>query len=263
MLDLDEAIRGELEQLAPDDERRTPDWDNARSRAGEPIRQRRSLWIAVPALALIVVTPTIALSASVRSLLGISPPRPVVTKARLVISAPIGNGFYAHLWNSPSTTGGECSFTSFDHRATPNVAPTADGGGCTYTGTRPLVNVNAEHPLIVGVAIQRRLKTGDPKKWLPPLVSGNVLPALHASRVQIQWRHGSYRLNLRNGYLFGGTPKLYMPPFSDFPFYVVAYNADGRVVARTKIDSPGLLMLTHGWKEYARLYHHWQKTHHS
>lgn len=226
MLDLDEVISAELEQLAPESERRNPDWGDAQARAREPLRQqrRRRLWIAVPAIALVVVTPTIALSANVRTLLGISSPRPVVTKARLVISAPVGNDFYAHLWNSPSTTGGQCSFTSLDHRATPAPIPVENGGGgCSYTGTRPLLAATAASPLTIGVAIERRLKVGDPRKWVPPVVSGNVLPALHVTRVQIEWRHGSYRLKLQNNYILGGTPKLYMPPFADFPFYAVAY----------------------------------------
>jgi hypothetical protein len=265
MLDVEEAIRTELERLAPESGHRDPDWPDARVRAGEPLSRRRSrrLWLAAAAFAIVVATPTIALSAGVRSFLGITP-HPVVSKARLIISAPVGNAFYAHLWNSPSSTGGECSFTSLDHHAIPTGTPSANGGsGCTYTGTQPIFTATATHPLTVGVAIERRLKGGDPKKWVPPVVSGNVLAALHASRVEIEWRHGSYRLNLQNGYLVGGTPKLYMPPFRDFPFYVVAYNASGRVVARKKIDSPGLLLLNHGWKEYARLYHHWQKTHHN
>ena len=66
-------------------------------------------------------------------------------------------------------------------------------------------------------------------------------------------------LALHDGWFVGGTPTLYVPPLRKFPFVVIAYDRAGHEVARKKLDSPSLLMLQHGWKEFARKYHAWQK----
>jgi hypothetical protein len=92
-------------------------------------------------------------------------------------------------------------------------------------------------------------------------VSGTIYAGLGAARVVIEWRGGSYKLALHDGYFLGGTPRLYLPPFREFPFYVVAYDSGGKEVARKKLDSPALLLMNHGWKQYAREYLQWQQTH--
>jgi hypothetical protein len=94
---------------------------------------------------------------------------------------------------------------------------------------------------------------------VPPIVFGSVYSKLHATRIEIEWKGGSHELALRNGWFLGGTPALYMPSFAEFPFVVVAYDAHGKAVARKKLESPSLLLLSGGWKEYARKYHAWQK----
>jgi hypothetical protein len=262
VIDVENEIRSELERLAPADERMADAWEEVLARSGpqRSPRRRVRLLVAVPALVLAVAAPTLALSAGVRSFLGMERPRPVVTEAELVLSSPVGNRFHAHLWHAPSTTGGRCSFLSVDHRRTPPRVPQANGGGaCTARGTAVVDRAVRAHPLTVGLSISRRLRSGDPAKWVPPIVSGNVHPSLRAARVRVEWRGGSLPLVLDGGYFLGGGPQLYVPPFERFPFFVVAYDAGGREVARKRLESPSLRMLN-GWKEYAREYHRWERT---
>jgi len=113
--------------------------------------------------------------------------------------------------------------------------------------------VDASHPLAVSFSIQRRLGVA-PRKWVPPVVAGSVYLGLHATRIAVVWRGGSHGLTLRNGWLVGGSRGFFIPPLRKFPFVVVAYDNAGHEVARKKLDSPSLLMLSHGWKEFARKY---------
>lgn len=269
MIEVEDAILVELARLAPSDEARDADWDQVLRRArrtderqGPLARRRWRALIGVSALMLAVAVPAVAISSGVRSFLGFGESRPVVQKAQLVISAPVGNAFYAHLWHAPSTTGGQCSFLSIDHQQSPPQGPTMNGGGsCSYKGSAQVDRANSSRPLTIGVSIARRLRNGDPAKWVPPVVSGNIYAALRPARVVVEWRGGSHELAFRDGYFLGGTPEIYMPPFSEFPFYVVAYDSGGREVARQKLDSPSLLLMNHGWKQYAREYLRWKQEH--
>jgi hypothetical protein len=265
VIEADDAILAELERLAPADERASFDWEEVLRRAGvrtapRSARRRWRLLVAVPALVLVVAAPTLALSAGVRSFLGLERPRPVVTEAELLVSASVGNAFYAHLWHSPSTTGGRCAFTTIDHRPVPPRVPTVNGAsGCSFEGNRAIGRADKAHPLVVGMSIQRRPRSGVAANWVPPIVDGSVSPTLHAARVAVEWRGGSLRLTLgADGYFLGGSPELYIPPFALFPFHVVAYDASGREVARKKLDSPSLRLMN-GWKEYTPAYNKWKK----
>ena len=124
-------------------------------------------------------------------------------------------------------------------------------------GKRP-VRVRPDHPLVLGLSISRRLR-GDPAKWVPPIVSGAVLPSLKATRVAVVWNGGSLPLRLEDNNVLGGSPLLYMPPFERFPFRVVAYDAEGRAVAAKRLESPALRMLN-GWNEYAAAYQKWKRS---
>lgn len=121
-----------------------------------------------------------------------------------------------------------------------------------------LVQARPDSPLVVGLSISRRLK-GDPAKWVPPIVSGAVLPSLRATRVAVVWKGGSLPLRLKDDSFLGGSPLLYMPPFERFPFTVVAYDAGGRRVAETRLESPALLMMN-GWDEYTAAYEKWRRS---
>jgi hypothetical protein len=259
MHDIESLIAGELERLAPAGVTGSG-WDDAVARAGGA---RRRGWRA-PLLAATLVAaavPALAFSAGLRSLLGFTAPHPILAKAYVLVSAPLGNGLYGHFWHAPSSGGGQCMFLSFDHAAVASRPRGNGGGACTLDRGARIDTVSKRSPLVVGLSIQRRLKGGDPSRWVPPSVNGAVFSGLRATRVEIRWRGGHRPLVLRNGYFIGGGRYLYLPPFGRFPFFVVVYDARGHVVARRKLDSPTLRLMSHGWKEYARAYHAWQRAH--
>ena len=265
MIDVEPLILEELEQLAPADEVPPGDWAGvmsrvARRRASAPGHNRLRVAVAVSIAVLAVAAPAIALSAGLRQFLGFERPTPVLKQARLLLSAPAGNGFFAHELDSPSSTGGRCFFQTRDHDPTALHPPRVSGAGaCSEHGSRPLLQATPHLPLNVGLSVTRRPKHGIAANWVPPTVDGAVLPSLHATRVVVSWRGGRHQLALRNGYFLGGTPLLYMPPFASFPFYVVAYNPRGTEVARSKLQGATLMLL--GGKQFAREYQAWKKTH--
>jgi hypothetical protein len=203
--------------------------------------------------------------AMVDSVHGASPgqfaPRPLLRSARLLISAPVGNKFHAHLWDAPSTAGGVCSFVTTDHFPKPQQPPTWNGGGECSVRAAAAPLVTPENPLLVGLSVSRRLKRGRLARWVPPIVHGTVRRGLRVARVQIEWRGGIHRLRYRNGHFLGGTTLLYMPPFAAFPFFVVAYDRTGREVTRKKLESPALRLMRGGWRQYAREYNAWKQRH--
>lgn len=225
---------------------------------------RERAWVrafgVTAAVALVVAAPALALSSNVRTLVGLARPKPVVAQATLLLSAPVGNGFWAHAWTAPSSTGGQCDFLTTDHRPVVHRPPLVNGGGmCSAsTGGERLVQGRPDYPLVVGLSISRRLK-GDPAKWVPPIVSGAVLPSLKATRVAVVWKGGSLPLRLKDNSFLGGSPLLYMPPFERFPFTVVAYDAEGRRVAEKRLESPALRMMN-GWDEYSAAYKKWKRS---
>lgn len=262
MTDVEPVIRVELERLAPQAETEWPDWNNVigRTSVRPGLQRHRARRLAlVAAVAFAVAAPAFALSSGVRSLLGFERAEPVLDQARLLVSAPVGNAFYAHAWTSPSSTGGGCQFLTLDHSPTARSAAGRGGGGsCSAKyGTGPRATGNVA--LRVSLSVSRRPKSGVPANWVPPIVGGSVLPSLRATRVEVVWNGGSLPLRLSNNNFLGGSPALYMPPFENFPYIVVAYDAQGNEVARKRLDSP-TLMLMNGWKEYTRKYKEWKKS---
>ncbi len=237
--------------------RAQPRWQEVKQRSR--VRTLRLLLAAV--VALVVAAPALALSGTVRDLIGLKHARPVVEQATWILSAPVGNGFWVHAWTAPSSTGGRCDFMTVDRRPTNTTPATANGGSiCTNddrSGER-LTRAQPNYPLAVGLSIGRRPKGGDPRKWVPPIVSGAILPSLNAARVEVVWNGGSLPLRLRDNYFLGGSPLLYMPPFEQFPFLVVAYDAEGRKLAEKRLSSPALRLMN-GWKEYTPAYQQWQR----
>jgi hypothetical protein len=228
------------------------------------VEKRSRAWtyrlVLVAVVALVVAAPALALSSTVRDLVGLGHPEPVVEQARWLLSAPVGNGFWVHAWTAPSSTGGRCDFMTTDQR--PVAKPPSDANGATICssggGSERLSQARPEYPLSLGLSITRRPKAGDPTKWVPPIVSGAILPRLKATRVEVVWNDGSLPLRLRDNYFLGGSPLLYMPPFERFPFTVVAYDAQGDKVAEKRLESPSLRLMN-GWKEYTRAYKQWQR----
>lgn len=263
MIDAEPVIREELERLAPEAETELPDWGDVVRRASSrprPQRPRGRRPALIVAVALAVAAPALAFSSGVRSLLGFDRPEPVLEQARLLVSAPVGNGFYAHAWASPSSTGGWCEFLTIDHSPVARAASDSNGGGgcSTNGGRRP--RASREVPLTISLSVSRRPKSGVPANWVPPIVEGAVLPSLRPARVEAIWNGGSLPLRLSNNNILGGSPALYMPPFENFPYIVVAYDARGKEVARKRLQSP-TLMLMNGWKEYSREYKKWKNSH--
>ncbi len=232
-----------------------PAWEEVhrRSRA----RPRRIALVTV--IAFMAAAPALALNSSVRSFVGLTRPEPVLKQAVPLLSAPVGNGFWVHAWTAPSSTGGRCDFKTVDRRPTSRTTAEVNGGlACSSDGGRePLTRALPDHPLVVGLRISRRLK-GVPGNWVPPIVSGAVLPSLNATRVEVVWNGGSLRLRLHDNYFLGGSPELYMPPFKNFPYFVVAYDSVGKEVARRRLESPALLLMN-GWKAYSRAYTTWKQ----
>jgi hypothetical protein len=261
MYDAGTVIAAELERLAPLD-KAGPDWSDVLTRARRGARSRGITPLLVAA-ALAIAVPAVAFSSGVRGLLGFGRPVPVLGSAVALVSAPVGNHFYGHLWRSPSTTGGTCLFTTFDHSATAPRLPRdwRGGGSCSVKEHVAASAASAVQPLTVSVAIQRRLGMRL-RDWVPPVIAGSVYPALRAVRVAVVWHAGSHDLALRNGWFIGGSRGFFLPPLRKFPFVVVAYDRSGRAVATKRLDSPSLLMLHHGWKEFTRKYNAWRLRHH-
>jgi hypothetical protein len=263
MVDVDHLIRDELDRLAPGDGRAPADWEQIARRAAPRTPSPRRVRIALAAAIVLaaVALPTLALSADVRELLGFGPSPAVLDEATHIVSAPVGNGFFVHWWHSPSTTGGSCTFQTVDHSPEPPATPTWMGGGsCGSADPGFRDRARAEHPLNVGFSISRRPPKVVPPRWVPPHIHGSVYEGLRAARVQVEWNGGRLPLVLREGYFLGGSPRLYMPPFAAFPFWVVAYDAQGREVARKKLESPALRLTKGGWKAYAREYLAWKES---
>jgi hypothetical protein len=238
MRDAETTIREELECIAPADDSHGPSWEDVLRRARPPQDARRRLLIAIPVVLVAIALPAVALSSGIRHALGIgSPPKPVLKWVQLLAAAPVGNGFYAHAFRAPSTTGGTCVFLEFNYSATRIRPILANGSGvCNARGGKPLDTANAALPLAPGLTIARRLKNGRPRKWVPPVVFGSVYSKLHATRIAIEWNGGSHELVLRDGWFLGGTPALYLPAKREFPFNVVAYDSKGRTVAHKTLD---------------------------
>ena len=233
-----------------------PQWRQVEKRS----RARTCRLLLVALVALVVAAPALALSGAVRGLVGFGDPKPVVERAAWILSAPVGNAFWVHAWTAPSSTGGRCDFMTIDHQPTAEPPSEIRGGiGCSSAGSdERLTQARPEYPLNVGLSIGRRPKGGDPTKWVPPIVSGAILPKLNAARVEVLWNGGSLSLRLRDNYFLGGSPLLYMPPFDRFPFTVVAYDAQGEKVAEKRLPSPALRLMN-GWKEYTPAYKKWQR----
>src|SRR5437870_134651 len=136
MSDAEVLITEELERLAPVRNADAADWADVLARAATDRRTRRlALLVAIAAVA--IAAPAVALSSDVRDLLGLGHPTPLLRSAKALVSAQVGNGFYAHLWRSRSTSGGTCLFSTYDHSSSVAHVPRLfrGGGACSANGT--------------------------------------------------------------------------------------------------------------------------------
>jgi hypothetical protein len=230
---VEDLIRGELGRLATPVADRTPDWNNVRACVPDDRRPITALRIALAvAVAVAVVLPAVAFSSGVRSFLGIESPRPRFDQAHLAVAAPLPDGRVAHLWVSPSSTGGDCLFVTFDpQRLTPRPSRMLGGGGCSL---RP-----EPHAHVFDWSLSRGIGR------TPTVLSGRIDPRLHPARVVLRW-HGGFRAgSSRNGYFIAVDPLLKNPPFRLLPLDIVAFNKKGRTVSTSRIPSS---FLYSNWK---------------
>jgi hypothetical protein len=182
---------------------------------------------------------------------------PLLKEARLLVAAPIGNGFTAQVWLAPSSSGGQCRFVT-KGRSLAAARPRVFGdGGCSVSG--PFDALSSVRPLTVGLSISQKPANGTAELWVPPTVNGSVLPKLHATSVRLTWRGGSQALKLRHGSFVGGGSVLHRPPLERLPFAVVAYDAKGKVVAKQELDGASLELMSAA--AFAKRYARWAKAH--
>ena len=202
---VEDLIRTELGRLATPVADRKPEWNDVRARvpharAGCRSRPCVSRWRSLFVVA--VVVPAVAFSSGVRSFLGFESPRPQYEQAHLTAAAPLPDGGVAHLWVSPSSTGGDCLFVTFDPQgSTPHPSRMFGGGGCSREPQTQLFNWS--------------LSRGSGRT--PTVLSGRIDPRLHPNRVILRW-HGGFRdITSPDGYFIAAEPILENPAFRSAP----------------------------------------------
>ena len=244
MSDLERPLLAELERLAPADEIPVRRWHDVRMQALRRPAPRRVAVFAVLATAA-VAAPTLALSASVRNLVGLgSPPNPDYSRARLAVSTPIPGGRVARVYLAPSRDGGQCSFIVLAP-ATSTAPPTQMHGGATCT----LGQERFHGPL------SWSFSKGHGRV---PIINGRVGNGLHAASVELTWHGGSLRLSFAHGVFVAAAPALGNPPFRQLPYDVVALDASGDVVHRSRIPTS---FLYENWKQVEPQLHRYRIAH--
>ena len=236
-------IAHELEQLAPRDEIREPDWADVRRRSARGVTSRQ--WALAIVVALAGTTAAVlALSASARELLGLDrAPTPDYAHAHLVVSAAVPPGRVARLWVAPSTDGGECAFVTVDPGGSRPVPKQKHFGGgmCTLGKAR------------IAGRLSWSFSHGD-----PPIINGHVGSSVRAHRVVLHWHGGSQRLALRDGFFLAAAAGLKDPPFRQLPYDIIVLDAKGRQVARSRI--PESFLYT-AWKSVRHDLHRYRVAH--
>lgn len=242
MSDLEQPLLAELERLAPADEIPARAWHDVRRQARR--RPARSAVFAVLATAA-VAAPTLALSASVRNLVGLGgPPNPDYSRARLAVSAPIPGGRVARVYLAPSKEGGQCSFVVLAP-ATSTAHPTQMNGGATCT-------LGQER---FGGALAWSFSHGHGRV---PIINGRVGTGLHAAGVELRWYGGSQRLAFAHGVFVAAAPGLDRPPFRKLPYELVVIGASGDIVYRSRIPTS---FLFEDWKQVQPQLHRYRVAH--
>ena len=210
------------------------DWGDVLRRIssrGATVRRWRFV-LVVSVVLLAIALPAIALSASVRGLLGLdNPPSPDYRQARLAVSAPIPGGRIARVWVSPSTDGGECEFVTLDPAGSKRRPTRMTGGGSCSAG-------RGRSPLELFWSFSRTRRE-------IPVIHGRIGTKLHAARVVLRWHGGAQQLAYNNGFFVASAPALNDPPFRQLPYDIVIYNTAGRIAARSRIATS---LLYSDWK---------------
>jgi hypothetical protein len=152
-------------------------------------------------------------------------PAPILLKARAQVSAPVGGGFFVHVWTAPTRTGGICHFNTIDHQLTaqrPSSWPPNGGGGCSETTPEMIPHRRAFRYISISIAV----KTG--KHSVPTNIEGELVTSASPARLVAKWAGGAHELTLHNHYFAGGSPAM----FGQVPsLNLVAYDRHNRVIA--------------------------------
>jgi hypothetical protein len=222
-------------------------WNDVLRRASQrPTLKRRSRTVLVAMTAFAAVAlPTLALSASAREFIGLgNGPSPDYHHARLAVDTAISGGRVARVWVGPSTQGGECSFVTIAPAASKPSPLLMNGGGECTTGQE---------------RFRGRLSWSFSKgRHDVPIIHGRVSPTLNSRRVELRWHGGSQRLVYRNGYFIAESSALAIPPFRQLPYDVIAYNAFGRIVVKSRIPTSFLYL---DWKRVQPRLHRYRVAH--
>jgi hypothetical protein len=194
----------------------------------------RRLVAAVVVVALVVIAaPALAFNDGLRSLLGLGS-QPVFEKSRLLVSVPLGDdaGQVAHLWSSPSSTGGDCTFVTFSLPGKVERPSRMTGGGaCSLAPQQP----DKLGPTLMVSIGKYQGSVGTPF----PLLQGYLDSSLGATKVELRWTGGSKELAYANDHFIGVIQPLYQAaPAEIRPVRVIAYDAEGRVVHKIDVN-PG------------------------
>jgi hypothetical protein len=235
MFDVEPLILDELQRLSPLDKRESGDWEAILTRAAPDSRARKTAIQIALAFAVIaaVVIPTLAFSATVRSLVGLGQPAPNYDQAHLRLEVALPQGYVARLWTAPSTQGGACMFTTYDASGAPSRPKKMTGGGfCSGAGALAVPRRRVFWS--VGTALGGSY-----------VLSGVAGLALHVSQVTLRWHGGAQAIATRDGYFLASVPVVASPPFRLLPFDLVATNDNGRTVATYRIPTSFLYL---DWK---------------
>ena len=158
-------------------------------------------------------------------------PEPVLERARLVLEVPAGRGTVLRLYESPSSTGGTCTFTDAAEAGSTSRPTRMGGGACS---AEPGPRHRGDAPIVLSSGLTR-----EGLAWPRSTLHGTVDPDLDAVRVRLEWATGARELAFADGYFLAANP-YYDPPDENLPYEVVAYGADGREVARMRIPKAWL-----------------------
>ena len=251
MAEVTQLLHEELERLSPRDEIDVADWSDVLRRARvagrahavprRTARKRYAIALVGAVAVVAVAAPAFALSPTVRSWVGLRS-TPVFAESRLLVSAPVGNGAVVRLWVAPSDNGGECRFKTIGPAG--EAAPPDDMNGGGVCGGGSLLDHVPDHlPIVLGISAARRpLEHPGAGAWVPPVIHGWIDPDRGAATVELRWNGGASPIAFENDHFLGASEALYEPPAAHFPFYVVAYDGEGREVVRKEIPRDWLYL---------------------
>jgi len=259
MVDADDLILGELERLAAAAEPAVANWSEVIACAGST-RSLLPRTLVVALVVALVIGPTLAFSAGVRHLLGLSSaPQPVLAKAVLQVSAPAPHDQIVRLFVAPSDKGGTCEFTDVVPAGSAQGAVGGGGGACTGRAAQ-LHPRGSVAPLMWAISMSRRPTGPALATWVPVVFTGWINPQMHAARAELVWRRGHVRLAFEHDYFVAAPTVLRNPAFANLPFDVVVYDHAGHAITRRRIPES---LLYFEWKRnhVADKLHQWRLSH--